>query len=79
MDRTKFSFEVFPPRKDMPVDVIYNSLDQLSDLNPDFISVTCGAGGSSTNASARMIEIAAAEVRINSAGAFYPSINGVGI
>ena len=59
MSKTKFSFEVFPPRKDMPVDVIYNTLDQLSDLKPDFISVTCGAGGSSTNASARMIEIAA--------------------
>ena len=59
-NKTKFSFEIFPPRKDMPVDVIYNTLDQLSDLNPDFISVTCGAGGSSSNASERMIEIAAA-------------------
>ena len=58
--RTTFSFEVFPPKKDMPVDVIYNTLDKLSDLNPDFISVTCGAGGSSANASDRMIEIAKA-------------------
>ncbi|MBR1730765.1 MAG: methylenetetrahydrofolate reductase [Selenomonadaceae bacterium] len=58
--RTKFSFEVFPPKKDMPVEVIYNTLDQLSDLQPDFISVTCGAGGSSSNASERMIEVATA-------------------
>ena len=58
--RKTFSFEIFPPKKDMPVDVIYNTLDKLSDLAPDFISVTCGAGGSSANASARMIEIAAA-------------------
>ena len=58
--RTKFSFEVFPPKKDMPIEVIYNTLDQLSDLKPDFISVTCGAGGSSSNASERMIEIASA-------------------
>ena len=43
-----FSFEVFPPKKDMPVDVIYDTLDHLSDLEPDFISVTCGAGGSSS-------------------------------
>ena len=56
--KTKFSFEVFPPRKDMPVDVIYNTLDQLSDLNPDFISVTCGAGGTAVNASDRMLAIA---------------------
>ena len=47
--KAKFSFEIFPPRKDMPVE-----------LNPDFISVTCGAGGSSSNASERMIEVAAA-------------------
>ena len=59
-NKTKFSFEIFQPKKDMPVDVIYNTLDQLSDLKPDFISVTCGAGGSSVNASSRMIEIAAA-------------------
>ena len=56
----KFSFEVFPPRKDMPVDVIYNTLDKIADLNLDFISVTCGAGGSSANASDRMIEVASA-------------------
>lgn len=57
---TQFSFEVFPPKKDMPVDIIYNTLDQLSDLKPDFISVTCGAGGSDANAGARMIEVASA-------------------
>ena len=53
-----FSFEVFPPKKDMPVDVIYDTLDHLSDLEPDFISVTCGAGGSSSNAGTRMLEVA---------------------
>lgn len=58
--KAKFSFEIFPPRQDMPVEVIYKTLDGLTDLNPDFISVTCGAGGSSSNASARMIEVAAA-------------------
>ena len=58
--KANFSFEIFPPRQDMPVEIIYKTLDGLTDLNPDFISVTCGAGGSSTNASARMIEVAAA-------------------
>lgn len=56
--KTKFSFEIFPPRKDMPLEVIYKTLDGLTELKPDFISVTCGAGGTSTNASDRMIEIA---------------------
>lgn len=45
--KTIFSFEVFPPKKDMPIDTIYSTLDELKGLNPDFISVTFGAGGSS--------------------------------
>lgn len=47
MKKTVFSFEVFPPKKDMPIEGIYNTLDDLKDLKPDFISVTFGAGGSS--------------------------------
>ncbi|MBD5158728.1 MAG: methylenetetrahydrofolate reductase [NAD(P)H] [Ruminococcus sp.] len=47
--KTVFSFEVFPPKKTSSVDVIYKTLDELKDLNPDFISVTFGAGGSSNN------------------------------
>lgn len=49
--RTVFSFEVFPPKKDSDVSVIYNTLEQLGDLHPDFISVTYGAGGSAAGAS----------------------------
>ncbi|WP_028518579.1 methylenetetrahydrofolate reductase [NAD(P)H] [Ruminococcus flavefaciens] len=45
-NKTLFSFEVFPPKKTSPVDVIYSTLDELNDLKPDFISVTFGAGGS---------------------------------
>ncbi|HPY83997.1 MAG TPA: methylenetetrahydrofolate reductase [NAD(P)H] [Ruminococcus flavefaciens] len=45
-DKTVFSFEVFPPKKTSSIDVIYNTLDELSDLKPDFISVTFSAGGS---------------------------------
>ncbi|MCQ2587513.1 MAG: methylenetetrahydrofolate reductase [NAD(P)H] [Treponema sp.] len=44
--KTIFSFEIFPPKKNMPIDTIYNTLDELKDLKPDFISVTFGAGGS---------------------------------
>ena len=45
-EKTVFSFEVFPPKKTSTVDVIYQTLDELSGMNPDFISVTFGAGGS---------------------------------
>lgn len=44
-----FSFEIFPPKKTSSIDTIYNTLDELKGLNPDFISVTFGAGGSSNN------------------------------
>lgn len=40
-----FSFEVFPPKVTSPIDVIYNTLEELKGLNPNFISVTYGAGG----------------------------------
>lgn len=43
---TVFSFEIFPPKKDGSIDTIYKTLDELTDLRPDFISVTYGAGGS---------------------------------
>ncbi len=47
--KTVFSFEVFPPKKTSSIEVIYNTLDELHDLRPDFISVTFSAGGSSNN------------------------------
>ena len=40
------SFEVFPPKKDDEFTNAQNVLHQLSELQPDFISVTFGAGGS---------------------------------
>ena len=41
------SFEIFPPKKNSPIETIYNTIEELKDLRPDFISVTYGAGGSS--------------------------------
>lgn len=48
---TVFSFEIFPPKKTAPVEIIYNTLEELKDLKPDFISVTYGAGGSNNSVS----------------------------
>ncbi len=46
---TVFSFEVFPPKKDSSPDSILDKLSELKKLEPDFISVTYGAGGSAAN------------------------------
>lgn len=47
--RAVLSFEVFPPKKTSSVNTIYETLDKLKSLNPDFISVTYGAGGTATD------------------------------
>lgn len=40
-----FSFEVFPPKLEQPMEPLMDTLDHLEKYNPDFISVTYGAGG----------------------------------
>lgn len=44
MHTPMFSLEVFPPKRDAPVGTIYDTLDGLEGLDPDFISVTYGHG-----------------------------------
>ena len=43
-----FSFEVFPPKADQPLEPLLQTLEHLYRYKPDFISCTYGAGG--TNA-----------------------------
>ncbi|MCR4695593.1 MAG: methylenetetrahydrofolate reductase [NAD(P)H] [Pseudobutyrivibrio sp.] len=52
---SSLSFEVFPPKKDDEFENCYKVLDSLATLNPDFISVTYGAGGSRSK---KTVEIA---------------------
>lgn len=42
----QLSFEFFPPRNDDQVDVFRRTRDRLAALNPEYMSVTFGAGGS---------------------------------
>ena len=49
MKKRTLSFEIFPPKKeDSEKEELLHTIDSLKELNPDFISVTYGAGG--TNA-----------------------------
>lgn len=50
------SFEIFPPKRDEAIKNIDGTLEVLTELKPDFISVTFGAGGSLTNS--KTVEIA---------------------
>ena len=40
------SFEFFPPKTDAMAETLWNSIQTLAPLNPRFVSVTYGAGGS---------------------------------
>ena len=50
------SFEVFPPKPGLPIDTVYSSLEKLKVLNPAFISVTYGAGGSTSERSIEIVD-----------------------
>jgi methylenetetrahydrofolate reductase (NADPH) len=44
--RTTFSFEFFPPKTDEGFDELFATIARLQELQPSFVSVTYGAGGS---------------------------------
>ena len=45
-NETTFSFEFFPPKTEKAWESLYSTITQLEELNPSFVSVTYGAGGS---------------------------------
>lgn len=55
MNKLHLSLEVFPPKKEEDFPNAHAVLDSLSKLNPEFISVTYGAGGSNSK---KTVEIA---------------------
>jgi methylenetetrahydrofolate reductase (NADPH) len=44
--RTTFSFEFFPPKTDEAAEDLFANIARLQELQPSFVSVTYGAGGS---------------------------------
>jgi methylenetetrahydrofolate reductase (NADPH) len=54
-NKFSLSFEVFPPTREGNLENLFVTIKELSDLKPDFISVTYGAGGSTRD---RTLEIA---------------------
>ncbi|MEL0134678.1 MAG: methylenetetrahydrofolate reductase, partial [Aquiluna sp.] len=52
----QISFEVYPPRKVEDTPKLHEAILRLSELSPEFISVTFGAGGSSTRDSLSVLK-----------------------
>lgn len=48
------SFEIFPPKQDSAFDAVLSCADELAAWEPDFISVTYGAGGGTSANTARI-------------------------
>lgn len=54
--RLSFSFEVFPPKNDQPIEPLLQTLSELYRFEPDFISCTYGAGGTNKGRSKAVCE-----------------------
>ena len=50
------SFELFPPRSEKAAEKFGKTVDELAALEPDFVSVTFGAGGSTREGSHQLIQ-----------------------
>lgn len=51
------SFEIFPPKEEQDLAPLETTLEHLSKLSPDFISVTYGAGGTNVGRSLDVLEL----------------------
>ena len=54
-DDVHVSYEFFPPKSDKMEETLWNSIQKLETLNPDFVSVTYGAGGSTRERTHRTV------------------------
>jgi methylenetetrahydrofolate reductase (NADPH) len=53
--RPVFSFEFFPPKTDAGYRSLYRTITELKQLEPGFVSVTCGAAGSTRRKTADLV------------------------
>lgn len=56
------SFEFFPPKDEDGAATLWRSFDKLLEVNPDFVSVTYGAGGSNRETSLAVVDRMAKQV-----------------
>jgi methylenetetrahydrofolate reductase (NADPH) len=53
--RPAFSFEFFPPKSEAGFDALFETIRDLKPLDPDFVSVTWGAGGSTRRKTVELV------------------------
>ncbi len=62
--RPVFSFEFFPPKTDAGYRSLFRTIADLMSLEPGFVSVTCGAGGSTRRKTADLVSRIQRETRL---------------
>lgn len=63
--RTTFSFEFSPPRTEQASEELYNTLQDLIPLEPSFVSITYGAGGSTRELTRGLVTRLVKESKLN--------------
>lgn len=63
-----FSFEFFPPKDDAGEELLWQTIAELEPLNPTFVSVTYGAGGSTRERTVRITGRIAASTSLRPVG-----------
>ena len=66
-NRTKVSFEFFPPNTEAMEETLWNSIKHLSVLEPRFVSVTYGADGSTRERTHTIVERILKETKLTAA------------
>ncbi len=56
MSKPTFSFEFFPPKTDKTTEALYNEVELLKALDPKYMTVTYGAGGSTRDKTLNVIK-----------------------
>jgi methylenetetrahydrofolate reductase (NADPH) len=64
----RVSFEFFPPKNGEMEENLWAAIDRLAPLEPDFVSVTYGAGGTTRERTHNTVARLAAETRLTPAG-----------
>lgn len=55
-NKPTLSFEVFPPKAEDLFDKVSDAVDEIASLNPDYMSVTYGAGGGTSDFTVKIAE-----------------------
>ncbi len=67
MSKATFSFEFFPPKTDKTTELLFKAIEDLKALNPKFMTVTYGAGGSTRDKTLQIIKRVIADTDIPTA------------